>query len=246
MYKVKIEQFEGPMDLLVYLIENARMSIYDIKVSEITEQYLVYVEDIKKRDIRRAQEFMVLAAELIELKSRMLLPGAEEPVDSGDSEDPRQDLVRRILEYKQFKAAADFLAEQAEAELLVRTKPREDISRYTESPDEILKSGMDNFVSAFRAFLFRKQRLEEMQREYERVERQRMSVETRIGQIVGIFRKRKKKKLMFSELVADDSSRFGIVITFMSLLDMLMDRKVSAEQKKRFGDIAVSIKEEAK
>ena len=244
MYKVKLEQFEGPMDLLVYLIEHARMSIYDIQVSEITAQYLDYIAEMKRQDVAVAQEFMVLAAELIELKSRMLLPGSEEASAEEDPEDPRSALVARILEYKQFKEAAAFLAEQQEAVEHIHTKPQEDISRYTDDPDELLKSDLDKFAAAFRAFLFRKQRLGEMRRTYERIERQRMSVETRIAQIRGLFTRFKKKKMMFSEMLEDDSSRFNKVITFMSLLEMLKDNRVRAEQKKRFGDISVSLTEE--
>ncbi|MBR6350716.1 MAG: segregation/condensation protein A [Firmicutes bacterium] len=244
MYKVKLEQFEGPMDLLVYLIEHARMSIYDIRVSEITAQYLDYIAEMKRQDVAVTQEFMVLAAELIELKSRMLLPGSDEPSEALGEEDPRSPLVARILEYKQFKEAASFLAEQQEATEHIHTKPQEDISRYTDDPDELLKSDLEKFAAAFRAFLFRKQRLGEMRRTYERIERQRMSIETRISQIREFFTRRKKKKLMFSEMVEEDPSRFNKVITFMSLLEMLKDRRVKAEQKKRFGDIAVSLTEE--
>jgi len=232
------------MDLLVYLIEHARMSIYDIQVSEITAQYLDYIAEMRRQDVTVTQEFMVLAAELIELKSRMLLPGSDEASPEDDSEDPRSALVARILEYKQFKEAAAFLAEQQEAVEHIHTKPQEDISRYTDDPDELLKSDLDKFAAAFRAFLFRKQRLGEMRRTYERIERQRMSVETRIAQIKDLFRKFKKKKLMFSEMVEEDPSRFNKVITFMSLLEMLKDRRVSAEQKKRFGDISVKLTEE--
>jgi len=244
MYKVRLEQFEGPMDLLVYLIEHARMSIYDIKVSEITAQYLDYIAEMKRQDVAVTQDFMVLAAELIELKSRMLLPGAEEQEVSADEEDPRSGLVARILEYKQFREAASFLAEQQEAAEHIHTKPQEDISRYTEDPDELLISDLDKFAAAFRAFLFRKQRIGEMRRNYERIERQRMSIETRISQIRELFSRFRKKKIMFSEMVKEDGSRFNKVITFMSLLEMLKDRRVNAEQKKRFGDIAVSLTEE--
>ena len=103
---------------------------------------------------------------------------------------------------------------------------------------------MNQFAEAFRAFLHRKQRLEEIRKTYERVERQRMSVETRIEQIKNLFKIRKRKKLNFSEMVQNDGSRFNVVITFMGLLEMLKDRRVDAEQKKRFGDITVSIRED--
>ena len=98
-YKVKLQAFEGPFDLLVYLIESARMDIYDIRVSEITAQYLEYIGNMQQMDVAVSSEFMVLAAELIELKSRMLLP--RQPVEEGgtEPEDPRSELVARLLEY---------------------------------------------------------------------------------------------------------------------------------------------------
>jgi len=108
-YKIKLDIFEGPFDLLVYLIENARMSVYDIHVSEITDQYIKYLETMKTFDVNLATEFMVLAAELIEIKSKMLLPRMKADGETAFEEDPRAELVQRILEYKRFKSAAELL-----------------------------------------------------------------------------------------------------------------------------------------
>ena len=242
-YKVKLDIFEGPFDLLVYLIEHAKMSIYDIRVSEITTQYLQYIAEMKAQDVAVAQEFMVLAAELIELKSRMLLPRSADEETGEEEEDPRADLVARILEYKQYKEMAAFLEEQSDAAAHSRTKPQEDLSAYADDPEELLKTDMNAFVKAFYAFLFRKQRIEEMRRVYERVERQRMSVENRILQIRELFRGR--KKLMFSEMIKEDTSPYNQVITFMSLLELIKQKSVTAEQKKRYGDITVNLIENA-
>ena len=103
MYKVKLQSFEGPFDLLVYLIENAEMSIYDIRISEITTQYLDYIRQMEEQEINVAQEFMVLAASLIEIKSRMILPRSFDEGEEVVEEDPRKELVQRIIEYKKFK-----------------------------------------------------------------------------------------------------------------------------------------------
>ncbi|HPX70561.1 MAG TPA: segregation/condensation protein A [Bacillota bacterium] len=239
-YKVKIQQFEGPFDLLVYLIEHAKMSIYDIKVSEITSQYLDYISELKRQDVSVAQEFMVLAAELIQLKSEMLLPKREDE-ELASCEDPRKELVARILEYKRFKAVAALLAQKEEEGSHIHVKPKEDISVYASEPEESIYSSTEQFVSAFRGFIFKKQRMAEMHRQYERLERNRMSIEDRISQIMGLFGKRKKKKMMFSEMVERDPSRYGTVLTFVSLLELLKQRAVSAKQKKRFSDIEVSL-----
>jgi segregation and condensation protein A len=241
-YKVKLDVFEGPFDLLVYLIEHAKMSIYDIKVSEITTQYLQYVAQMQAQDVAVAQEFMVLAAELIELKSRMLLPKQAQDETGEVEEDPRADLVSRILEYKRYKEMAAFLEEEADAAAHSRTKPQEDLTVYEGESEELLRTDMNAFVKAFYAFLFRKQRLDEMRRVYERVERQRMSVENRIMQIRDMFRG--KTKLMFSEMIKEDTSPYNQVVTFMSLLELLKQKSVTATQKKRFGDITVKLVEQ--
>ena len=141
-YKVKLNAFEGPFDLLVYLIENARMSIYDIRVSEITTQYIEYLNEMQRLDVNIASEFMVLAAELIELKSKMLLPHAPVSEDGTYEDDPRSELVARLLEYKRFKAISEMLRSREEENRRIFTKPQEDISEFTDSPDEILTLNM--------------------------------------------------------------------------------------------------------
>ncbi len=238
-YKVKLEIFEGPLELLVYLIEHARMSIYDIRISEITTQYIQHVADMRNRDIAVAQEFMVLAAELIELKSRMLLPRHSGEDEMQDDDDPRASLVARILEYKRYKNMAAFLEEQAEAVSNSYIKPQEDLAEYIGEEEELIKSDMRTFVRAFRAFIFRRQQLEEMHKIYERSERRRMSVETRMAQIKNMFKGR--ERLMFSEMISDDKSIYNQVITFISLLDLLGEGAVEAVQKKRYGDISVRL-----
>lgn len=236
-YKVKLDAFEGPFDLLVYLIEQNKMSIYDIKVSEITTQYLDYIRDAQAHDINVAQEFMVLAAELIEIKSAMLLPVQKEGAPEGDMEDPRRQLVARILEYKQFKEMAAFLDEQAEITSRVHSKPQEDLSDYIGEPEELLKGDMKSFAKAFMNFITRKQRLEALHKTYERIERDKMSMENKITQIVGFFKSRSEMK--FSEMLKGDDTPFSRVITFTTLLELMRQRSVTAKQKKPFGDISV-------
>ncbi len=131
VYKVKLDVFEGPFDLLVYLIENAEMSIYDIQISEITKQYMDYIEDMQKRDIVLAGEFMILAATLIEIKSKMLLPRNRPEDLEGEIEDPRSELVEKLIEYKQYKNIAEYLKMQEEINSRIYVKPKEDLSVYT-------------------------------------------------------------------------------------------------------------------
>lgn len=240
-YKVKLDIFEGPFDLLVYLIEHAQMSIYDIQVSEITKQYLEYVEDFKKRDAAAAGEFMVLAAALIEIKSKMLLPRPKTEDGEEFMEDPRTELVERILEYKRFKAAAEMLAEQEELCSRIYTKPQEDLTPYTKEADEYLELDLAQFVKAFDMFLIKKRKLEEIKKTYERIERQRMSVEARIEQIRNFFRR--SAVVRFSELVAVERTKYNAVLTFMSMLELLKQHSISATQEVRYGDITLTLNE---
>ncbi len=236
-YIVRLDVFEGPFDLLVYLIEHARMSVYDIRISEITAQYLEYVSDMKNARFELAQEFMVLAAELIDIKSRMLIPSETIDPETGEPEDPRKALVQRILEYKRFKEAASMLQEREELMQHVRFKPQEDLSAWTGEEDELLKSSTEQFVAAFEAFLLRRRRLDEMRRTYERARRDRQSIEERSVQIRTMLRGR--KSMMFSEMIESDPSVYGRVITFMSLLELLSEGRIDAEQRERYSDIRV-------
>ena len=240
MYKVKLQNFEGPFDLLVYLIERSRMNIFDIQVSEITTQYLAYIEEMKAQDVNITQEFMVLAAELIELKSRMLLPIEAEAEGETAAEDPRAGLVQKILEYKQFKEIAHFLDEEAEIASHVHSKPQEDINSYRGEEDILLKGSMEEFVESFKLFISKKKRLEEVRQRYERLERQRISVEKRIEQIVDFFKT--KAKVLFSELISSDKSRPNKVVTFTGLLELLKQGNMKATQEERYGDITLELK----
>ena len=236
-YKVKLDAFEGPFDLLVYLIEHNKMDIYDIKVSEITSQYLEYIEEAQQHDVNVAQEFMVLAAELIEIKTAMLLPSPVLDGETGEMEDPRKKLVAQIVEYKQFKELASFLSDQEDIMSHVHSKPQEDLAQYTGETEEILHGDMNSFANAFMNFITRKQRIEAIHRTYERIERAKMSLENKIGHLVGMFKNRDQMK--FSEMIEGDDTPFNRVITFMSILELLRQHSVTAEQKKRFGDITV-------
>ena len=158
MYKVRIDRFEGPFDLLVYLIESAKMDIYDIKVSEITEQYIEYLKEMEALDVEVASEFIVLAALLIRLKSHMLLPRINDEGELVFEEDPRTDLASKLAEYILTKRIAEMLKDREELYLAVHEKPAEDMSAYIDDPDEILMATEEQMVKAFTLFLQKKQK----------------------------------------------------------------------------------------
>lgn len=240
MYKVKLKSFEGPFDLLVYLIENAEMSIYDIKISEITNQYLAYIREMEEQNVALASEFMVLASSLIEIKSKMILPRATEDGQEITEEDPRTELVERLLEYKRFKELSQMLEEREERSLNIFEKPQEDISRYLENPDEYFSLDLKEFAAAFRLFIQKKQRVEAVRKHYTRIERERASMEKRISYILQQVRGKIGQVFSFRDFIRDKKDRYDVVVTFMSLLEMAKARAVKVEQRKTYGDIEVS------
>ena len=242
MYKVRIDKFEGPFDLLVYLLENARMDIYDIKVAEITEQYIDYLKEMEDLNIEVDTEFIVLAAVLIRLKSHMLLPRMNEEGELEIIEDPRLELQGRLIEYMRTKKAAEFLQEAEEYNLAIHEKPAEDMSQYLEEPDEILKASDEQLVNAFILFLTRKKKVEEVSRRYQRVRRRKESIEARIRDMSAMLGEKLKPGVAgvsFMELLPEEPDRYDVTLSFMSLLSMIKNMEYDAEQAENFGEITV-------
>lgn len=240
-YRVKLNIFEGPFDLLVYLIEHARMSIYDIRVSEITTQYMAYIEQMQEADINPASEFMVLAAELLELKSKMLLPRKPVEEDSGAGyEDPRTELVEKLKEYKKYKAVSEMLRQRHSLAAASIEKPQEDLAEYTGEPDEYLLLDAESFKKAFEAFLRKKKKLEEIKAHHIRSEKQKVTTELRMSNIRSFFKERPiGRRVDFEELVEKKGDKYDISVTFSSVLEMMKQRTLDAEQEKLFGSIQV-------
>lgn len=239
-YRVKLDVFEGPFDLLVYLIEHARMNVYDISISEITDQYMRYMEEMKSADISISSEFMVLAAALLAIKSKMLLPRSMAEDGSADiMEDPRTELVAKLVEYKRFKAISEMLDTRCREAAMYLEKPQEDLTEYTGTPDEYLCLDIDKFKSAFELFLQRKKKLEEIQAHPRRSEKQRLTTEARMESISEFFRSHDEDETNFKNLVQDKTDMYDVAVTFSSVLEMIKARRLDAEQKCIFGDITV-------
>lgn len=242
-YKVKLDIFEGPFDLLVYLIENAEMSIYDIQVSVITEQYLAHMGKMQAMNVILGSEFMVLAASLIEIKSKMLLPRFQWEGETALEEDPRLELVNRLLEYKRFKSVSAVLQRREAQNQGIFEKPKEDISQYTNEPEEYLNLELAQFVKAFHLFIRKKQKVEEIQQHYAKVERQKQSIESRISQMCAMFLLKAKKVLTFKEFLLPESKRYDVVLTFVSMLEMIRQKNIKVQQQVNFGEITITLKE---
>ena len=242
MYKVRIDKFEGPFDLLIYLLENARMDIYDIKVAEITEQYIDYLKEMEYLNIEVETEFIVLAAVLIRLKSRMLLPRINEDGGIEITEDPRIELQGRLLEYKRIKKAAEALADAEEYNLAIHEKPAEDMSEYLDNPEEMLYASEEQMINAFILFLTRKKKVEEVSKRYSRVRRRKESIESRIQDMTLMLSQKLKpgvSGVSFAELLPEKPDRYDITLSFMSLLSMIRNMEYDSEQSENFVEITV-------
>lgn len=244
MYKVRIDSFEGPFDLLIYLILNAKMDIYDIRISEITNQYIEYLDTMEDLDIEIGTEFIVLAALLIRIKSKMLLPQESDDEEIYLYEDPRRDIAEKLAEYMKVKKIAEFFKEREEEGGSIFEKPGEDISIYVDNPDEVIKTDEGKFIEAFFAFLERKKRLEDVKKRYVQVHRERASVEERIGYMMKALDERLKisDQISFKELIPSNSDKYDVALSFVSLLEMVRTQDVEVSQDDLFGKIMVKRK----
>ncbi|MDR1042343.1 MAG: segregation/condensation protein A [Clostridiales Family XIII bacterium] len=235
-YKVKLNIFEGPFDLLVYLIENAEMSIYDIRISEITAQYLKYVRLMKEQNVMAYADFLVLAATLIDIKSRMLLPRI---TPEGEELPPGTDLTQKLVEYMRFKRRAAALEEMMDEAALKFTKPKEDLTPWTGEPDEYLNLEMDKFIDAFRAFIYKRRKNEEIRQMRDRIERDKVSVATKKTFIARVLAGAKGGFAKFRDLLSSSTGRYDKVVTFVSLLEMVKSGAVRVRQDGNFKEIEV-------
>ena len=151
---LKINEFEGPLDLLLHLIKESKMNIFDIKIEEITNQYLKYIETQEKMNLEIDSEYLVLASELIEIKSKLLLPN--EKVEDEEEEDPREELINRLLEYEAYKEITKTLKEKEELRQEIYTKAPSNIKEYIEENTEIKSDvTLDDLVDAFQKFIIK-------------------------------------------------------------------------------------------
>ncbi|HEU5312558.1 MAG TPA: segregation/condensation protein A [Candidatus Udaeobacter sp.] len=232
-YKVKLEVFEGPLDLLLYLIKQDEIDIYDISLERITRQYLEYLQAFKELNIELAGEFIVMAANLIYLKSRSLLPVDQQPPeDEAEEDDPRWDLIRQLIEYKKFKeAAANLHVRQLEQE---RIFAREGASLPSQEPLRLEEVGIFQLINAFQTVIKRIEARQDVQEIFA----ERFSVSEKIDII--LQRVANSARLRFSDLFGAAVSRVEVVVTFLALLELIRLKQVRALQKNMFEEIEIA------
>jgi segregation and condensation protein A len=248
-YNVKIDAFEGPLDLLLHLINRLEIDIYDIPVAQITEQYLIYIKTMSELKLDIASEFLVMAATLLAIKSKMLLPKHEEELDDLDSEisyeeDPRDELVERLIEYRKFKEAAYDLKSLEEERGLMYTKPPSDLSDFAKEkqPEKTeLNVTLYDMLAAFQKLLRRKKLQRPMTT---KIARQEISIEARMTEIMNELRYINDRK-NFNDLF-NIAAKEHIVVTFLAVLELIKRKEIDVEQHENFGDIFVhAVKEGA-
>lgn len=237
-YKITIDAFEGPMDLLLHLIKTSDIDIYDIELEEITKQYLSYIEAMEEMNLNIASEYLIVAAELIEMKSAMLLP--KKKIDEEDTyeEDPREQLIKRLIAYKQYKEITSEFKELEIERKQYLTKLPNNLSEFKEenTPMNFGEVGLSDLLYAFQKFLERKQEEKPI---HTKITKKEYSVHVRSNEIRSMLRK--KKKIEFEELFEIVTKDY-VVVTFLSILDLAKKQELEIKQENNFSKIILSLK----
>lgn len=232
-YPVRLDNFEGPLDLLVHLIRRHEIDIYDIPIALITEQYLEYLELMQELDLDVAGEFLVMAATLIQIKARMLVPRPEAAGEEEDAGDPRDALVQRLLEHEKYKAAAELLHERQTARSAQWTRPDNRVADIAGQPIEReIEVDLFSLLQAFQAVMARARERRPLELPEELV-----SIERRIEQLNA--RLSETEACGFEDLFEGDRSRSELVTTFLALLEMVRLKLVRLFQSGPFAPIRV-------
>ena len=231
MDNLLIGDFEGPMDLLLHLIKKSKMEIFDVEISEITNQYLNYIKEMTEMNLDVASEYLVMAAELIEIKSRKLLPNKEEENEEEEI-NPEEQLKRRLEEYKKYKESTTLFRNLEEKRSAYFTKAPESLKQYSmETLENDGSVGVMDLLDAFQKLLERQQFNKPVNT---KITRKELSVKERVVKIRDILKV--KKKVNFIELF-DDFSKPYVVVTFLSVLEMAKNKEITLKQDNNFSDI---------
>ena len=236
-YEVKIDAFEGPLDLLLHLIKESKVDIWDIKIVDITEQYLNYIKSMEKLNLNIASEYLVMATELMEMKSKLLLPRTKLEEDEEEEEDPREKLIQKLIEYQKYKDMTKNFKELEENRHEFYTKAPESLKEY--APEGTIVNtdlSLDDLMKAFSKFLERKEHEKPLATT---VTKKEISVEERRKSIRTILTK--KKKVDFFELF-DIITKEYIVVTFLAVLEMARKQELVIYQENNFDNIICEVR----
>lgn len=234
-YKVKLEVFEGPLDLLLYLIKKEEVDIYDIPIERITNQYMVYLSLMKLLNLDVAGEFLVMAATLMYIKSRMLLPVDQQVADSEEEEgeDPRWELIRQLVEYKKFKDAALQLGRREDEQANLFTRNISDPTPEVGGAQPLAEVSIFDLINAFNTVLKKAAERED----FREILEEKFTVSDKIEEI--LYTLRDRSEVVFTKIFEDAGSRTEVVVTFLALLELIRLKRLKVRQQEAFGEIIV-------
>ena len=234
-YKVSLEIFEGPLDLLLYLIKKDEVDIYDISIERVTSQYLDYIETFKLLNIDLASEFISMAANLMYMKSRTLLPKREQPPEEdAEGDDPRWELIRQLVEYKKFKDAAGFLhRREIEQERIFAHSPLKEKKPADEAPLPLAEASIFDLIRAFQNVL---KRFEEA-RDFGDIVDDRFTVSDKIDHLMTTIPP--GRSLSLQSLFEKATSKVEVIVTFLALLELMKMKQFRARQTSLLGEIEI-------
>ena len=236
-FKLSIEDFSGPLDLLLHLIKESKMNIYDLKINEITKQYIDFINHMEKLNIDVASEYLVMASTLIHLKSKMLINEKDEEETVNDEEiTTEEELKRRLIEYNQYKELTNSFKILENKRQEVYTKVPESLNEFRENIKLNTDTTLDDLLNAFEEFLKRQKYLKPLDT---KVTEKELSVTKRSKEIKSILKK--KKKMNFFELFEVVNKPY-VVVTFLSILEMAKNNEISINQGKNFDNILIEMK----
>ncbi|MCX5706153.1 MAG: segregation/condensation protein A [Candidatus Omnitrophica bacterium] len=232
-YKIRLEIFEGPLDLLLYLVKKDHLNIYDIPIAKVTEQYLSYLNLMQLLDLNVAGEFLVMAATLMQIKSKMLLPVEEGAETSEEQEDPREELVRRLLEYEKFKEIAESLRQRETEQREVFRRPKVEIEKGPEGKKEnYFEASIFDLLNAF------SRALKDIPKEvFYEVVKDKFTVEEATHEILHLLLVQPEVKL--SELFARAKNKMEIIVTFLAILELIRMKEIICRQSDTFQEIDI-------
>lgn len=241
---VKLQAFEGPLDLLLHLIDKNKVNIYDIPIVMITEQYMEYVNQMDKTDLNVVSEFLVMAATLLDIKSRMLLP--KEVNEEGEEEDPRAELVNKLLEYKLFKHMSLELKDRqmdAERSLYKPSTVPPEIESYkppVNLSELVGDMTLTKLNAIFQDVLKRKEeKIDPVRSKFGKIEKEEVSMSDRLVHVKSILKA--NKSFSFTQLLLDNGSKLSTIVTFLVVLELIKTGFVTVQQDKTFSDIIITV-----
>lgn len=236
-YNIKINEFEGPLDLLLHLIKQSNINIQDIDISQITTQYLKYLNNMQELNINIASSYIVMAAELMEIKSKSLLPQTQDESSEEEETISKENLINKLIEYQKYKEMTSVFKDMETSRQEIYIKSPEKISNYIEN--KIQNTGdttIDDLVKAFTDFLDRKDKEKPLET---KITEKEYSIKKRKQQIKELLKS--KEQLSFTDLFEEKNLSF-IIVTFLSILEMTKEQTILVDQSTNFNDITIKLK----